>query len=692
METNLKKKKSNLQKIILGSFLGILIGSVFGVTVAMFSYNSSSVNSKLIAGDIYMKYKETSAINLNGAMPSSTYPSTSSGNYFEFQITGKNTSTKDITYNVKLAYGDEETGKDRLHDNHLLFKLVEVLNNEEVTPALVEDQSFATIPGATLYTATVAKNTNVETTRTFRVYVRIDENVKIGNTNQDYTLAEWNNSYASVKINVDGGFVTPTVPAGEVVRANIKSNNTSSTCQNATLTYTEDGITYISGSATCVDFNYLWYSGKMWRITAIYPDGAMKLVTDNNITAIAFGETSTGGVNFYTDANTKSYMYQWLNEDFYDTLYNASNIIDTTKQWNATMPENTDISTKPSNTNLVTANVGLLNSYEYYNSYRCNGSSACTSSTYNSYYSGYLNIDYYWWLLNPYNTSYVWHVYTDGISSFVSPTKSYGGRPSIIIKSELSLTGEGTSNSPYKIVGDKSVGVENEYINSRLSGEYVKLSNGSNNQTFRIVGIEDNKTKIVAMDYADSGASRKFATGSDNTLWGSGTTTDADTWYTYLNSTYFPTLVSTYDSANAPFVSGTYEGLFANGTYYFGTSGKNYKLSICANTTSGNTKDCTKTTQVLPNSTNTNPVYIGLLRYGEMFATQQSWGSQTSKNIWLINRYSTSSGVRAVDSNGNSFSNGPTYAYGGRPSIHLSSNVKILSGTGLPNDPYVVGI
>ena len=27
-----------------------------------------------------------------------------------------------------------------------------------------------------------------------------------------------------------------------------------------------------------------------------------------------------------------------------------------------------------------------------------------------------------------------------------------------------------------------------------------------------------------------------------------------------------------------------------------------------------------------------------------------------------------------------------------RPSVHLSSGVKILSGTGLPHDPYVVGL
>ena len=328
--------------------------------------------------------------------------------------------------------------------------------------------------------------------------------------------------------------------------------------------------------------NYVWYSGKLWRITAIYPDGAMKLVTQNNITSIAFNESS---VNFYTDANTTSYMYQWLNEDFYDTLYNANQFIDTTKRWNATMPADTNVSTKPLETNMVTANVGLLNNYEFYNSYRCINSSTCTGSNYGT---GYLNIEYYWWLLNPYSASYVWNVSNLGDGFNGNPTNTIGGRPSIYLKTGLEFTGDGTSSSPYKIVGDKESGTSNELVNTRLSGEYVKLKNGNNEQVFRIIGVEDNKTKIIAMDYAENKNTRKFATstGSENTLWGSGTTIDSDTWYTYLNTTstgYFDTLKSTYGE------------LFDSGLYYLGTSGYNYKLSVCANTTSGNTKVCDKT-------------------------------------------------------------------------------------------------
>ena len=79
--------------------------------------------------------------------------------------------------------------------------------------------------------------------------------------------------------------------------------------------------------------NYVWYLGKLWRITAIYPDGTMRLVTEDNITSIYWG------------SNTEydgSWIYQWLNEDFYDTLYNANNIIEN-GTWNYSTDENSMI-------------------------------------------------------------------------------------------------------------------------------------------------------------------------------------------------------------------------------------------------------------------------------------------------------------------------------------------------------------
>ena len=48
---------------------------------------------------------------------------------------------------------------------------------------------------------------------------------------------------------------------------------------------------------------------------------------------------------FYVDTNSTSYAYKWLNEEFYDTLYHASDFIDTTKEWDVT--ETAAINTNP---------------------------------------------------------------------------------------------------------------------------------------------------------------------------------------------------------------------------------------------------------------------------------------------------------------------------------------------------------
>ena len=428
----------------------------------------------------------------------------------------------------------------------------------------------------------------------------------------------------------------------------------------------EDGIIYISGSKECIDFNYVWWSGKMWRITAIYPDGAMKMITDNNITTIAFNDS----INYYTKADpenniteSKSYMFQWLNEDFLDTLYNhGADVIDTTKYWNATMPVDKNISIKPGEDNATMipttiSPIGLLNNYEYYKSYQ------------NTAYSkGYLNIGYYWWLLNPYDSTMVYCIYNDQHGA-ISPWGNNGVRPSIYLKPDLLLFGSGTKTNPYRLSYDYSEASTNDLLNTRKRGESVKLAD--NGELFRIVGIENNKTKIVSMNYADNNTRKKFATSNDDILWGSGTTTDNDTWYTYLNNTYLVNRNSMYGD------------IFDSGTYYLGTSGKNYKLSVCASETSDTTFNCIKTSQV-------GTFNIGLLRYGEMFAAQQGSGYSNSKLITLINSYSTSNiwGISGRGDSSFNISTGMTYA---RPTVHLKSTVKIHSGSGTEFDPYIVG-
>ena len=208
----MSNKKRKIMIII--SIIIIIIASIgiaYGVSIIY--KREGTTNNKLIVGDIYMRYKEGSALNISNMMPSATYPSKAENNYYEFQIIGKNTNTEgDIEYSLKLAYGNTQSGKNRIADTWLYFKLVEVsnlgTNNETETPVEgANDVHFTTIPNAVIYTATIPKNTTNEITKTYRLYARISDSIRIGNVNQNYTIEQWNNLYASIKVNAEGEYV-----------------------------------------------------------------------------------------------------------------------------------------------------------------------------------------------------------------------------------------------------------------------------------------------------------------------------------------------------------------------------------------------------------------------------------------------------------------------------------------------------
>ena len=455
----------------------------------------------------------------------------------------------------------------------------------------------------------------------------------------------------------------------EYIRNVIKSKQTS-TCK----TYVdEDGITYVSGTKDCINFNYVWYSGKLWRITAINKDGTMKMITDDPITAISYNPKDD--VNFYDVSKkddttyTGSYMYQFLNEDFLDTLYNYQNIIVEDSTWNITtssskntkLPETTLINSSTIGKNTP---VGLLNSYEYYLSYKNTSDS-----------SGYLYNGYFWWLLNPYSSSDVWDVHSHGNLHNNVPSYAHTARPSINLKSNIQLSGgSGTKDDPYTISGDKEQPTINTtLLNKRTIGEYVVFDEDGDTSTkelYRIVGIEDGKTKLNRNDYVKSGTTiltKKFST---NITYGSGTSDDY--WDYYLNNTWYNSLAN--------------KDMLESSSYYIKqvSDGTSYKNSLC-NTynTIETTKSCTKTTSMWTG-------LVGLPRYGEMFASQQGNGYNSSSDMWLITPKGSSL-VWDVRSSGYLNHNDLSYARTARPSINLKSNIVITGGSGTKSDPFTIG-
>ena len=272
-----------------------------------------------------------------------------------------------------------------------------------------------------------------------------------------------------------------------------------------------DVIYYTGNDENCLK-NYVWYSGKLWRIVAIYPNGMMKLVTENPMTSILYGSTVTFA---------GSWMDQWLTQEFLPTLYNNENIVVQNAEWNVKeTAATTDPYLERVANDTINRTVGLLNAFEY---------------TKSGTGSGYLHIGQNWWLMPPYSSSAVRGVSNGGNGSLYgdSPSSSAcGARPSIVIKSSAVFDTEnydGTRLSPFHIVGDIEEGQSGDSLTTRVSGEYVKF----NNELYRIVGIENNTTKIVKTDYIQNpnssnsdkylgyfGSDKFFSTKSaNNTFW-----------------------------------------------------------------------------------------------------------------------------------------------------------------------------
>ena len=201
------------KKVIIAVLVGILLIGVVGISFAAYTYNrSGTTNSKQLVGDIYMHYSESNTLTLENAMPSSSYIA---NKYFEFTIDGKNTTTnKDIWYDITLSHGAVPNGKtesNRIADKFLRFRLVEVINSTETE--IFNNWKYSDITNKRVLVATIPRNTTSQVTHTYRLYMWIGSNVVItgGEAEGDYSISDWNNLFASVKVNASGDFTEKTV-------------------------------------------------------------------------------------------------------------------------------------------------------------------------------------------------------------------------------------------------------------------------------------------------------------------------------------------------------------------------------------------------------------------------------------------------------------------------------------------------
>ena len=402
--------------------------------------------------------------------------------------------------------------------------------------------------------------------------------------------------------------------------------------------------TFVTGSNP---YNYIWYSGKLWRVVSIdTSDNSVKLVTQWNISAISYDNNSS--------AFEGSYMESWLNDTtvdgFLGNLRESESFIKMDSKWNVSTM--TDASKPPSESDggtIVETSVGLLNIYEY----TMIGSS-----------ESYLNNMLRWWTLTPYDSTKIRWISYDGTEGNPSTSSlGYGIRPSINLKPEIKVvSGDGTEENPYRLMGDNDTNLSGTKLNTRYSGEYIKIGKDENN-LYRIVSHEtEGLTKITSAEsLKNSGDFLTTTFGSNNIF------SITNTVGRFLNGEFLTN-----------YLGDTYNNMIEDNTiWYLGRVyvGQNYKLAKYSDVNMSNL------------TSNIDVSKIGLLRYGELMAE-----ADNRAYYWTLTPSSTVN-LYVVRGNGNVHSTSPSSPeVGMKPALNLKSNVIITSGDGTLQNPFQVAL
>lgn len=427
------------------------------------------------------------------------------------------------------------------------------------------------------------------------------------------------------------------------------------TCKTDGTTYQYMGGCYIKGKPTN---NYIWYSGFLWRIMGINDDGSVRLITDENVTAIPWGASNTA------ENWDESYAKNWLNNYFYPRLKGNDIIKEETWCSETTTDSSSARTTCTNNLSKESAYIGLITIDEY-------NLAGGTNS--------YLNIRQYQWTMTPYSGSGAWRVSYDGYASNRSVSYTSGLRAVINVNSDVTITGGngtlgatwGSQSGPYILNEDKSIEVTGKLNEKATSGEYVLFSG----KKYRVVDKDSNgNTKLILDGYYEEteGKTYTMSYGSNNTF-------SKDTGIGQkLNGDVLNWLTNNSESEKAKLVS--------DYTWYQNNfdRGYDYKTSL-------NEESPTRSIQAT----------VGLIRVGEMLSSQISsiltkgyTTTSSYKNAsiyWTMTPSTTSSYAWYVSDNGFANDDFPVYdAFGLRAVIVVNSDVTITGGNGTWSNPYQI--
>ena len=687
------KNKKIIISVILCAFVLILITKE---TYTFFNYVKMKTTNQIKVGRMLFNTKQNSSINLSNVFPidsNDINKDTSNIEEFSMNINGDTTNSGGIEYlisvsNIRNTINNKTIpiGVD-IEMNNLGSKSKDYWNLRGGNSSIYSILSNNSINNNENLVVGFITNGEREVNGTISIKAYLDKtNVMLGDSldtdNHENNLNsystdekvyltenEWNSlqqNGLSFKINVlvnEGIWVEePKLFAYETVKLALSNMvNPPIYVDNFDTLDKCDDVTYIVGDNNIVNFNYVWYSGKLWRILAINSNNTLKLISEDIITSIVPLSS-----NFSLSASK-----QWLNEEFYSTLFNASNIIEQNSKWNIdnNLLSKTDtIPQRPRNDDkyITIAPVGLINTFEYYNIYNNSNSK-----------NNYLLTGGNWLTLTSSANSDLYYIINEnsnnifGISNSIN--EGYGIKPVINLKSDVIFTGKGTKDSPYQIINDIDVPTYNiSLLNTRISGEYVKFDN----ELYRIMNIENYKTKLVKKDFIRDLENIITKKNSSTNIFGKDTNIKTDEyWDYYLNNTW-------YNS-----ISSFYKDMIVQGTYYLGKYNifDNYKKTICKekDITNVTTTNCIKYT-----IDDIDTVFIGMVglpRVGEMFSANSSIddlidnGLITPNIVLKYTNYLTNTSKIADVVSVN-------------PTFYLNDKVRIVGGEGTETNPFEITI
>lgn len=257
--------------------------------------------------------------------------------------------------------------------------------------------------------------------------------------------------------------------------------------------------------------------------------------------------------------------------------------------------------------------------------------------------NGYLNNGVSYYTATRDNYDRIYYVHSKGGVSLADDYSehNYGVRPTITLKSKINyLSGDGSENNPYIIE-------EKEQIPTIQVGNYVNYSG----YTWKVISKNDSTYKLATTTLLTDANGQVYTRSYGNRTSEYNPKTYGSLAY-YLNRTWYRTLDSS---------------LIVDGVWNIG----NYQVEGI--------------TDYKNIYTNTVTAKVGLLSVGEMYSLELP-------NTWLLTSLNEEDGMVYTVQEGNKyFSDIIDSEYGIRPAIYITNQVKIISGSGVLSDPYVIG-